>query len=161
MQRTNDGTAPPESIQVNIFNQVYSLRSQSGVDHVRRVARLVDDRMRLIASQLATHDVAKVAVLAALNIADELEGLRGEPARGAAEEAGADSGAPRGGAPEQGREADGPQSWFEAIFDAEESARDNPARPLSGRFSDRLRPRRAPGPDSLAIESGDEEDDER
>lgn len=66
-----------ESIKVNIFNQAYSLRSATGDgERVRRIAHTVDERMRAIASQLAVHDVAKVAVLTALNIADELEGLR-------------------------------------------------------------------------------------
>jgi cell division protein ZapA len=65
------------SVRVNIFNQSYSLRSASGDgEHVERVARLVDERMRAVASGLAVHDVAKVAVLTALNLADELEGLR-------------------------------------------------------------------------------------
>src|SRR4030095_715287 len=41
-----------------------------------RGARLVDERMRAVADGLAVHDVAKVAVLPALNLADELEGLK-------------------------------------------------------------------------------------
>jgi cell division protein ZapA len=66
-----------DSIRVNIFNQTYSLRSANGDgEHVRRVAQLVDERMRSIASQLAVHDIVKVAVLAALNLADELEVLK-------------------------------------------------------------------------------------
>ena len=65
------------SVRVNIFNQSYSLRSASGDgEHVERVARLVDERMRAVASGLAVHDVAKVAVLTALTLADELEGLK-------------------------------------------------------------------------------------
>lgn len=65
------------SVRVNIFNHTYSLRAASGDgEHVERVARLVDERMRAVASGLAVHDVAKVAVLTALNLADELEGLK-------------------------------------------------------------------------------------
>jgi cell division protein ZapA len=65
------------SVRVNIFNQTYSLRAADGNgEHVERVARLVDERMRAVANGLAVHDVAKVAVLTALNLADELEGLR-------------------------------------------------------------------------------------
>ncbi|HZT57145.1 MAG TPA: cell division protein ZapA [Pyrinomonadaceae bacterium] len=68
---------PGDSIRVTIFNQVYNLRSATGdAEYLRRVAQLVDERMRSIASQLAVHDVAKVAVLAALNLADELEILK-------------------------------------------------------------------------------------
>src|SRR5215213_2070083 len=65
------------SVRVNIFNQTYSLRSGSGDGaHVRRLARLVDERMHAVADGLAVHDVAKIAVLTALNLADELEGLK-------------------------------------------------------------------------------------
>jgi cell division protein ZapA len=68
---------PGDSLRVTIFNQVYNLRSATGdAEYLRRVAQLVDERMRTIASQLAVHDVAKVAVLAALNLADELEVLK-------------------------------------------------------------------------------------
>ena len=65
------------SVRVSIFNQTYSLRAADGNgEHVARVARLVDERMRAVANGLAVHDVAKVAVLTALNLADELEGLK-------------------------------------------------------------------------------------
>ena len=65
------------SVRVSIFNQSYSLRSADGDgEHVLRVARIVDERMRAVASGLAVHDVAKVAVITALNLADELEGLK-------------------------------------------------------------------------------------
>jgi cell division protein ZapA len=69
---------PPaaESVKVNIFGQTYSLRSPRGGERIRRLAGLVDERMREIASQLAVHDAAKVAVLAALNLADEMELVR-------------------------------------------------------------------------------------
>jgi len=66
-----------DSIRVTIFNQVYNLRSAEGdAEYLRRVAQQVDERMRSIASQLAVHDIAKVEVLAALNLADELEVLK-------------------------------------------------------------------------------------
>jgi cell division protein ZapA len=65
------------SVRVSIFNQSYSLRAADGNgEHVLRVARIVDERMRAVADGLAVHDVAKVAVITALNLADELEGLK-------------------------------------------------------------------------------------
>jgi cell division protein ZapA len=70
-------TTDAGSVRVSIFNQTYSLRAADGNgEHVARVARLVDERMRAVADGLAVHDVAKVAVLTALNLADELEGLK-------------------------------------------------------------------------------------
>jgi len=57
--------------QVQIFGQVYHLRGSEDAEYARRVARLVDDRMNAIADQMATVDSFRVAVLAALHIADE------------------------------------------------------------------------------------------
>jgi|GEM_PF-621631 len=76
MSSANHEPPAAESVRVNIFGQTYSLRSPQGGERVRRVAELVDERMREIASQLAVHDAAKVAVLAALNLADELALVR-------------------------------------------------------------------------------------
>jgi cell division protein ZapA len=57
--------------QVQIFGQVYHLRGSEDAEYARRVARLVDDRMNAIADQMAAVDSFRVAVLAALHIADE------------------------------------------------------------------------------------------
>jgi cell division protein ZapA len=144
------------SVRVNIFNQTYSLRSANGDGaHVERVARLVDERMRAVADGLAVHDVAKVAVLTALNLADELEGLKsfyeaelrdvlerarageeGEPGETPEPEAFVRPGpAEEPAAPAQQEE----QSWFEAIFDSDApTARAGDER-LSSHLTSRLR----------------------
>jgi cell division protein ZapA len=67
---------PSETVEVTILNRTLRLRSENNREHVERVARLVDERMRLISSRITTHDVAKIAILAALNIADEMQRLR-------------------------------------------------------------------------------------
>jgi cell division protein ZapA len=58
-------------ITVDIYDQTYHL---SGPDsgHVERLAALVDSRMRAVAATGRTADSLRVAVLAALNLADEL-----------------------------------------------------------------------------------------
>jgi cell division protein ZapA len=58
-------------VTVEIYDQTYHL---SGPDpaHVHRLASLVDSRMRAVASTGRTADSLRVAVLAALNLADEL-----------------------------------------------------------------------------------------
>jgi len=65
----------PEAVSVDIYDQVYHLR---GVDpqHIERLAALVDEKMRAVAAHGSTVDSLRVAVLAALNIADELMALR-------------------------------------------------------------------------------------
>jgi cell division protein ZapA len=61
----------PGYVTVSIYDQTYHLRGQNA-DHIRRLADLVDSKMRTVAAQGRTVDSLRVAVLAALNLADEL-----------------------------------------------------------------------------------------
>ncbi|HUI84634.1 MAG TPA: cell division protein ZapA [Candidatus Binatia bacterium] len=63
------------NVRVDIYDQTYHLRG-SDPDYITELAGYVDTKMRLIAQQAATVDSLRVAVLAALNIADELHVLR-------------------------------------------------------------------------------------
>ena len=58
-------------ISVDIYDQTYHLRGEDP-DYIRRLANVVDAKMRAVASHGKTVDSLRVAVLAALNIADEL-----------------------------------------------------------------------------------------
>lgn len=58
------------SIQVEIFGQVYNVRAGSDPAHVQRLAAHVDAQMRDVARASGAVDSLKIAVLAALNIAD-------------------------------------------------------------------------------------------
>ncbi len=60
-----------QPITVEIYDQVYHLRGQDPA-YIQRLADLVDAKMRAVASHGATVDSLRVAVLAALNVADEL-----------------------------------------------------------------------------------------
>ncbi len=62
---------PTEYVTVQIYDQTYHLSGQDA-EHIRRLAGLVDTRMRAVAEQGRTVDSLRVAVLAALNLADEL-----------------------------------------------------------------------------------------
>lgn len=61
---------------VQIFGQVYRLRSDEDADRVRQIAEMVDQRMNRIADRGASADNYRIAVLAALELADELHALR-------------------------------------------------------------------------------------
>jgi cell division protein ZapA len=63
------------AVVVDIYDQTYQLR---GVDeaYIERLAAMVDTKMRAVAAHGATVDSLRVAVLTALNIADELTTLR-------------------------------------------------------------------------------------
>jgi len=67
---------PSDSIRVSIYDQVYHLKSGTDRAHMEEVARYVDHKMHSIASQTQTVDSFRVAVLAALHIADDLLALR-------------------------------------------------------------------------------------
>ncbi len=59
-------------VHVHIFGTEYKIASLADPDHTREVARYVDRTMRDIASSLSLRSVAKIAVLTAVNLADEL-----------------------------------------------------------------------------------------
>lgn len=67
-----------QGVQVQIFGQVYHLRGGEDPERVRRVAELVDLTMGRIADKGRTADSYRVAVLAALELADELLSVRDE-----------------------------------------------------------------------------------
>jgi cell division protein ZapA len=60
---------------VEIYDQMYHLRGVDP-DHIGKLAAIVDGKMRAVSAHGATVDSLRVAVLAALNIADELTELR-------------------------------------------------------------------------------------
>lgn len=62
---------PTEYVTVEIYDQTYHLSGQDA-DHIRDLAARVDAKMRAVSAQGRTVDSLRVAVLAALNLADEL-----------------------------------------------------------------------------------------
>jgi cell division protein ZapA len=66
---------PANYVTVQIYDQTYHLSGQDA-DHIRSLAEQVDARMRAVAAQGRTVDSLRVAVLAALNLADELSQYR-------------------------------------------------------------------------------------
>ncbi|HYV75958.1 MAG TPA: cell division protein ZapA [Candidatus Binatia bacterium] len=58
------------SVRVEIYDQTYQLRG-SDPQYINQLADYVDTKMRIVAQQASTVDSLRVAVLAALNIADE------------------------------------------------------------------------------------------
>lgn len=65
-------------IRVEIYGTEYQLRGKASTEHIRLVAGLVDDKMREIAGNNPRLDLNRLAVLAAVNIADEYMRLRQE-----------------------------------------------------------------------------------
>jgi cell division protein ZapA len=68
--------ASEHSIRVEIYNQNYSIRSDGDNEYILRLAEYVDSKMRDISSGTLTVDSLKVAILAALHIADEFHQVK-------------------------------------------------------------------------------------
>ncbi len=71
----HDATNNNNSVRVEIFDQGYNLRG-TDPDYILKLAEYVDSKMRAVAEQTHTVDSARLAVLAALNIADEYHLLK-------------------------------------------------------------------------------------
>jgi cell division protein ZapA len=71
-----EGSSSSPTIRVEIYNQTYNIRSDGDTEYIIQLAEFVDSRMREISSGTLTVDSLKVAILAALHIADELHRLK-------------------------------------------------------------------------------------
>lgn len=58
-------------VNVEIFGEIYSLKTDDDSEYVRKVAAAVDSSMREIAEKTHSFSSAKVGVLAALDLADK------------------------------------------------------------------------------------------
>lgn len=63
---------PSQSYKVVIYNQTYNLRSDHDPGYIQNLAEYVDQRMNEIARATMTVDSLRVAILAALQLTDEL-----------------------------------------------------------------------------------------
>ncbi len=62
----------PQMTDIEIFGSVYHVRGIEDRGYLQDLAAGVDRKMREISEQVSTVDTAKIAILAALNLADEL-----------------------------------------------------------------------------------------
>ena len=74
----------PDTVHVEIFGQGYAVRGGTEPGYVEHLAAFVDRQMREVSRAAGAVDSVRIAVLAALNIADELFQLRarGQEAEG-------------------------------------------------------------------------------
>lgn len=76
LSKGNMDAATTPTIRVEIYNQTYNIRSDGDSEYITQLAEFVDSRMREISSGTLTVDSLKVAILAALHVADELHRLK-------------------------------------------------------------------------------------
>ena len=65
-------------VKVTIFGSEYAIRGDSDPEYIRQVAEYVDAKMKEVDESTSVKSSLKVAILAALNIADELFRERSE-----------------------------------------------------------------------------------
>jgi cell division protein ZapA len=71
LNRGGDSMSGP--VKVQIFGQSYTIHGDLDPLYVQKLATFVDEKMHAISDATATVDTHKIAVLAALSIADELQ----------------------------------------------------------------------------------------
>jgi len=59
-------------LKVNIYGNDYPIKGNTDVEYIRRVAKYVDGKMKEVFKDVPSEDSLKIAILAALNITDEL-----------------------------------------------------------------------------------------
>lgn len=60
------------NLKVQIFGAEYSIKGETDVEYMQKIAGYIDQKMHEVQKNTTTKSALKVAVLAALNIADEL-----------------------------------------------------------------------------------------
>ena|SRR5689334_19466032 len=69
-------TGKLQTVHVEIYDQPYNLKTDSGEQYTHNLAQSVDAIMRSIGEETKSYDSVKLAVLAALHFADECERLK-------------------------------------------------------------------------------------
>lgn len=72
--------ATPANTRVEIYDQSYSIGGENDAAYLQKLADRVDGVMRQVARNAHAVDSMRVAVMAAINLADENEALRAEVA---------------------------------------------------------------------------------
>ena len=67
-----------KSVKVIIYNQQYSMLSESDPSEVEELASAVDSLIRSISSKTGSGDLGRIAVLACLHLADQLRTVERE-----------------------------------------------------------------------------------
>lgn len=59
-------------VEIKVFNQTYTVKTDAEEDHIQEVARYVNEKMEEVVKKTRSVSTLNVAILTALNIADEL-----------------------------------------------------------------------------------------
>lgn len=67
-----------QKLEVDIYGTKHTVRGEGSPEYIRGLAHEVDRKMRLLAERLPRISAEQLAILTALNLADELAKLREE-----------------------------------------------------------------------------------
>ena len=71
MSNTMDGNE--NFVKVTIYGQEYTIKAPADARYIKNIAEYVDEKMREVQDELSSPQVpAKIAILAAMNISDDL-----------------------------------------------------------------------------------------
>ena len=59
-------------VEIKVFGQTYTVKTDAEEDHIHRVARYVNEKMDVVTRNTKSVSSLNVAILTALNIADDL-----------------------------------------------------------------------------------------
>ena len=66
-------TEESNQVQISIFGQEYSVKAPADSDYIKKIAEYLDDKMREVQSGFSTtQSSTRIAILAGMNITDEL-----------------------------------------------------------------------------------------
>jgi cell division protein ZapA len=65
-------------VHVKIYGEEYTMRGPASPDYMKRIAHYVDEKMRITGQSNNRLGINKIAVLTAINLADELFRVRQE-----------------------------------------------------------------------------------
>jgi cell division protein ZapA len=74
-------TQTKSGVKVEIYGTEYRIKGEANAEYIKKVAEYVDAKMRQMAQASVTGAVSKIAILSAINIADELFRERQEKER--------------------------------------------------------------------------------
>lgn len=60
------------SVEIKVFGQIYTVKTDAEEGHIQEVARYVNDKMNEVLKKTRSVSTLNVAILTALNIADDL-----------------------------------------------------------------------------------------
>ena len=75
------------TVEVEIFGATYHVRGDNNSEYLQDLAVVIDGKMQEVAAQVKTVDRTRIAILAALNVADELAQCKERLGQGGGSEA--------------------------------------------------------------------------